>query len=1826
MVTQVGFSTALLYILALLMEACKGVLPPFHFSIIDAQRTASGRICVSALNQTQEELIYSYVSSSIIVRESGLTHLSGLIIDTSVKPSDHANSPSYNYYSPRHRFIPFILSIKRYNSSHCYINKAAIVSQPNVPYTTQTGGQNFTRIPVLTKHLEDGIPYSSLIFQLASPDVFLIKTDLKFYQGYFGEGMTFSYLRINESTIPTDWEDTDFYKVLSSNPSPLSLNSPSIDVMTQNWLLTYAEVKVNGAPLNLNTYVAKRVSDNYGYGYPLSSLDTFSVTGQTFKLSPCVVGILYHVFNVSMLNSLTSMRLVTSAKYGVAPYTTTVTVDFQLGNDAVYGVWGQLKVSATFEQNPSTNLMLNDTGVIYYGITLTSFLSDAASIYIAPYLQFNRIPDSFNPNYDILVFGNALLYTACPELGVTTGVKTFPLVASGSYIHSIDPRVYDNKVYSQTTVVFTPSSGSLDIRVRSFVTYCGGMPYDFYMAGYLTAWQTNNPKFCHILIPPVLQSAINSYPSSMCEAILPMNYSAYSPDCSSKFDPTDFCEYCDPDYGYDPINTEQGNRRILCVSKANCTTPDNYRLWVDTPTPATATNKALCLSCPLNCPTCTISGSCTSCSAYSTLTTTTVNGTTLDLCPCNMAGCMRCRDDTCDLCSPYRSGQSSGYLLYIETATDTRTCVSQTMRNCTVGYGLDPNYNVSTFPKTDYLACRPCIIQGCTTCGLDYASCTACDTGYSLVDKGLAIETDQMYGILMCINTHDVFRGLYENTTAGVYEQCINNCRYCTEASPTTCDECITNYHFSPKHGSCKSTSFCQSDGSGVFLSVPIAPLDQCQNCSANCAFCTNSTECIRCAFGYIYSQTNMTCIPSSQCGTPTMTYATSLVKYNGNSYPVCLECIPLCNTCLNGNSCQQCFTGYVYLSSIGACIPVADCSNVYHGFVDPATSNRMCTLCNRNCQKCTSLTTCDECNGFPTTTLAFHVDLNTCMQKSDCSLTTSSYFSTPFCHSCKTSCNGCTNGTDCYLCNSGLLLQTDGLTCNSMCLGASAPINTTHCQVCATNCLSCSFSPINSGVPQRCLCSSCTTGYDLDESSSCVNCSSLSNHFMLSGICTKCLVSNCETCSTANTICGTCMFGYSLNTDGTCSLCPSTSVYTADRRCIPCLVNNCLKCDNPDNTICLTCNSGYRLESEKSCVANAFFVLDDGRQFTSRTLEMKIKFSETTKPIQTDNVKAVFKITLPSNSESTIDITKIKPSTTDPTSVTFTLSSLPDFEVATPTLVFSEPALVKSAVRDLYQLSEDNKTVTFPDMTVALQEKKQAEQAAAAASLSMNVAMGVGVAVSFNYAMVMMKIYQMMDFNLLFNVNYPSNFEYFIDIFKTVDPLSMLPDIFTSIYDDNCPEMGEKFISHEMSCQFLSNCSTTVFIFLAAIAFKLIFAVIVWALSFGSNSFIKKVHAFLSKKNSTILGHEGLFVLFATFDVDLLLGSFTNIKYYVGDDKTNWKATLNNIFANIFVYSYPVLIAFYMQQTFKERIKHDRESNKNKQDDSGSFFFLVKETLSKKSLYLRYLEVWNLIRNYLICLCVVAFYENPPVQIATTAVSLLATLALESYYRPKKSRLDNILSSILWLVYSSLCLLFLILYFKGRGMEQQNIDRWFGYPMMALFCLLVASNILPILLATIMLPFSLFKKIKNKMKGKAEVKNISHRIDGIDNAGRMHTKLIQRQESNSMIMSGPLNAKPGSRPQKMSTKIMAARKRPLNLLTRIDCAIPTQTAKKSPDQTIGSPDKKTQSSPQSLSGQLNRNDGLGEDPEIGSPGKRTSGVPKKRMLSPRRKPFSQVF
>ena len=65
---------------------------------------------------------------------------------------------------------------------------------------------------------------------------------------------------------------------------------------------------------------------------------------------------------------------------------------------------------------------------------------------------------------------------------------------------------------------------------------------------------------------------------------------------------------------------------------------------------------------------------------------------------------------------------------------------------------------------------------------------------------------------------------------------------------------------------------------------------------------------------------------------------------------------------------------------------------------------------------------------------------------------------------------------------------------------------------------------------------------------------------------------------------------------------------------------------------------------------------------------------------------------------------------------------------------------------------------------------------------------------VSFISSIILIKIYQMMGFMLLYNVNAPANFMAFISIFASMDPTEMLPDIFTSLYVDECTPLGVKF------------------------------------------------------------------------------------------------------------------------------------------------------------------------------------------------------------------------------------------------------------------------------------------------------------------------------------------------------------------------------------------------------------------------------------------------
>lgn len=94
---------------------------------------------------------------------------------------------------------------------------------------------------------------------------------------------------------------------------------------------------------------------------------------------------------------------------------------------------------------------------------------------------------------------------------------------------------------------------------------------------------------------------------------------------------------------------------------------------------------------------------------------------------------------------------------------------------------------------------------------------------------------------------------------------------------------------------------------------------------------------------------------------------------------------------------------------------------------------------------------------------------------------------------------------------------------------------------------------------------------------------------------------------------------------------------------------------------------------------------------------------------------------------------------------------------------------------------------------------------------------------ISLGASIALIKIFQMMDFMLYFEVTHPFNFIRFLEIMSS-NFLNDFPNIFKFLVDDDCPEIRTKFAENELSCQFISNCGQLIFISLILILIKLIF------------------------------------------------------------------------------------------------------------------------------------------------------------------------------------------------------------------------------------------------------------------------------------------------------------------------------------------------------------------------------------------------------------------
>lgn len=336
------------------------------------------------------------------------------------------------------------------------------------------------------------------------------------------------------------------------------------------------------------------------------------------------------------------------------------------------------------------------------------------------------------------------------------------------------------------------------------------------------------------------------------------------------------------------------------------------------------------------------------------------------------------------------------------------------------------------------------------------------------------------------------------------------------------CSSCTSPINSGVTCSSCKTAGF-----------ILPSPGSACSSCFSGCLTCssTASNACLTCKYGYFYDSTTHTCLQACPAG-----------KYSEESSASCIPCnTPPCATCV-GNSgtyyCLSCSTnwylyGYTCYTSCpysligyqGLCI--ASCpSGTY-----PNSVTLTCLTCVSNCLECTNGTGCFICNSG--TFLYNGLCYTTCPVGYGNTLT-------QLCLSCHSSCLTC-NGAfsdNCLSCPGTHLISN---VCYTTCPNNTYSIT---CLPCDTTCLTCSGPTSNN----------------------CLTCASpLFYHINL----TACL-STCQTGEISN------------NYNFTCTQCPFGLVAYFEV-CQPCS-QTCLNCNGITFLECTSCIAGTYLV-KSTCV-----------------------------------------------------------------------------------------------------------------------------------------------------------------------------------------------------------------------------------------------------------------------------------------------------------------------------------------------------------------------------------------------------------------------------------------------------------------------------------------------------------------------------------------------------------------------------------------------------------------------------------------------------------------
>jgi hypothetical protein len=603
----------------------------------------------------------------------------------------------------------------------------------------------------------------------------------------------------------------------------------------------------------------------------------------------------------------------------------------------------------------------------------------------------------------------------------------------------------------------------------------------------------------------------------------------------------------------------------------------------------------------------------------------------------------------------------------------------------------------------------------------------------------------------------------------------------CTECDPVINKLCVTT---------------CSSPCAGCIGNFSTR-VPQCTSCPSNLFFSSGTYECLACATAC--TNANLSCSTlnrndccHSSCLTCNGTSNTNCLTCDSNNKPVyflnneCKPCPVQCGTCDATEKCLTCAAGY-YVNKFDAgngsiCVLCTGVGEVIH------SQTKECTNCNSKCSACSgSKDFCTNCYGqyalFPNNTC------DTCVEPKERMFYDEFNFACKF---CQPSCYNCSkSATNCTSCISNYLLILADQTTNSW------------------------------------ACTPCTTdGYykNMQDANK--------------PICAKCN-STCTTCSDGST-CTQCIAGLYRTVENYCVDCTQDGFYKTGGLCLAC-DSTCLTCVAGSPASCSSCTPDRYLMPSNTCIVRQPLKLIQTRfeadlNLVTFSFDQPVQWAQGTSEsdyavvIVKDSIDSIEALFSPDSVVSITDKSGL--------SVCQTVTN-EKLELQGSTLRISlkfsdttKAATIAVVMKSKYLLQKSG------DPTVAINSRifafapidyiytnmdKAMESAKAPARAAVTSITTILFIISIPQALVLMKVFQTIDYYIYIDCDYPTNFSKFLEMISK-NILDMLPNIFEVFSDDEGKPVYNRFSKFGLNIHFMKNSGVQLSILLLIGVSKLLF------------------------------------------------------------------------------------------------------------------------------------------------------------------------------------------------------------------------------------------------------------------------------------------------------------------------------------------------------------------------------------------------------------------